>query len=134
MRRRPRLTRNLIDRVFGGVCGGLGSYLAINAWWIRALFMVFTLATFGFGALVYIVLWLVIPEQTLTDIALMDDERRTRPETLIVIGAGVILTGVLVLALNLGVFDGVAIEDFLPFVVILVGLSLFAQQLRRLAA
>jgi phage shock protein C len=134
MRRRPRLTRSLIDRVFGGVCGGLGSYLAINTWWVRALFVLLTVATFGFSIIVYVVLWFVLPEQTLTDIALMEDERRTRPETLILIGTGVILTGVIVLALNLGVFDEIGLESLLPFAIILVGLTLLAQQLRRLAA
>lgn len=134
MRRKPRLTRNLIDRVFGGICGGLGSYLAINAWWIRVLFILLTLATLGLGILVYIVLWQILPEQTLTDIALQDNNRRTRPETLILIGAGVILTGVLVLALNLGVFADLEIESVLPFVIVFIGLMLFAQQLRRLVA
>lgn len=135
MRRPPRLTRSLIDRVFGGICGGLGEYLALSAWWIRLLFVMLTLATLGFGALVYIVLWLILPEQTLKDIAVMANDRRTRPETLILIGAGVILTGMLVLALNLGVFAdlGIDAEAVVPFAIILFGLTLFAQQLRRLA-
>ena len=134
MRRSPRLTRSLIDRVFGGICGGLGDYLALNAWWIRLLFVLLTLATFGFGALVYLALWFILPEQALVDIALMDDARRTRPETLILIGAGVIITGMLVLALNLGVFDDLNLDSIAPFAIILLGLVLFAQQLRRLAA
>lgn len=134
MRRAPRLTRSMIDRVLSGVCGGLGDYLALNAWWIRALFVMLTLVTFGAGFLLYLLLWLILPQQSLVDIALSDDKRRTRPETLILIGAGVILTGIFVLALNLGVFRDVNLEVLLPFGIILFGFILFAQQLRRLAA
>lgn len=124
----------MLDRVFGGVCGGLGEYLALNAWWIRGLFIILAFATFGVGALIYLLLWLTLPEQTLSDIALAKTHNRTRPETLILIGGGVVITGVLVLALNLGVFSAFDVAALLPFGIILLGLVLFAQQLRRLSS
>ncbi len=124
----------MLDRVLGGVCGGLGDYLALNAWWIRALFIILAFATFGVGVLIYLFLWLTLPEQTLADIMLAKTQRRTRPETLILIGGGVVITGVLVLALNLGVFAEFNLSVVLPFGIILVGLVLFAQQLRRLSS
>lgn len=124
----------MLDRVLGGICGGLGEYLAFNAWWIRALFVILTIATFGFGALIYLFLWLTLPEQTLADIAITRTEQRSRPETLILIGGSVVITGILVLALNLGVFDAIDVSGALPFGIILAGVVLFAQQLRRLTS
>jgi len=124
----------MLDRVLGGVCGGLGEYLALNAWWIRGLFIILTFATFGVGILIYVLLWLTLPEQTLADIELAQTQRPTRPETLILIGGGVTLTGIFVLALNLGVFSEFDLSALLPFGIIFVGLILFAQQLRRLSS
>lgn len=134
MRQTPRLTRSLIDRTFGGVCGGLGTYLAINAWWVRVAFIALAIFTFGTGILVYLALWLALPEQNLVDLQGLTEEmnqRRVRPETMVLIGIGVTITGLLVLALNLGVLDNTNGGALLPFGIILLGLTLFAQQLRR---
>lgn len=135
MRRSGRLTRSLIDRTFGGVCGGLGTYLGISAWWVRIAFIVLSVFTLGAGILVYMVLWLALPEQTLADLRNFEESphHATQPETLVLIGGGVIITGILVLALNLGVLDEANSGALLPFGVILLGLTLFAQQLRRMS-
>lgn len=137
MRRTSRLTRSLIDRALGGVCGGLGTYLSINPWWVRIAFVALAIFTLGTGILVYIVLWLALPEQTLADLRGLNEDdmtRRVQPETLVLIGFGVIITGVLVLALNLGVLDNTNGGALLPFGIILLGLTLFAQQLRRISS
>ncbi len=56
-----RLYRSSDNKVIAGVCGGLGEYFDIDPMIIRALFV---LAFFmsGTGVLLYIVLWLIIPE------------------------------------------------------------------------
>ena len=55
------LHRSRDDRVLAGVAGGLGRHLGINAWWVRLAFLI--LAFFGgFGLLVYVAAWLVIPD------------------------------------------------------------------------
>jgi phage shock protein PspC (stress-responsive transcriptional regulator) len=57
-----RLYRSTTDKVIGGVCGGLGDYLNIDPVIVRIAFVL--LAVFGgSGVLVYIILWIVIPEQ-----------------------------------------------------------------------
>lgn len=56
-----RIYRNPDDRILGGVCGGLGAYFHINPLLFRILFIIFTFAG-GTGLLVYIILWIVIPE------------------------------------------------------------------------
>lgn len=127
-----RLTRSMIDRTFGGVCGGLSHYLGVNAWWVRVAFIALAIFTLGTGILIYLALWLAMPEQRLPELDQMTfGTRRTRPEALVLIGFGVIIAGILVLALNLGVLDNTNGGALLPFGVILLGLTLFAQQLRR---
>jgi len=43
------------------VCGGLGRQTPVNAWAWRLFFIALTLATLGTGALMYLVLWWVLP-------------------------------------------------------------------------
>jgi phage shock protein PspC (stress-responsive transcriptional regulator) len=58
-----RLHRSLADRWFGGVCGGLGELTRIPAWSWRILF-VLTAFLHGLGVLMYILLWIFVPDQT----------------------------------------------------------------------
>jgi phage shock protein PspC (stress-responsive transcriptional regulator) len=55
-----RLKRSRTDRVFGGVCGGLGAHTSVPAWAWRALFFL-TALSLGFGVIAYLALWLFIP-------------------------------------------------------------------------
>jgi phage shock protein PspC (stress-responsive transcriptional regulator) len=116
----------------GGICGGLGAYLGIDSWWVRAVFVVLGLFTAGTGILIYVALWYILPPQTLVDIEADEAHRSvTRPETLILIGGAVITMGIVVLARNLGVLSGDNGDAFLPLVVIVFGLTLLFKQLRR---
>lgn len=60
-----KLYRNTDDKVFGGVASGLGAYFGIDSVWIR-LIWVFLFFTWGTGVLLYIILWIVIPEAVTT--------------------------------------------------------------------
>lgn len=60
-----RRARN--DRWLGGVCGGIGARTGVESWIWRLVFALFT-ATFGFGLLIYILLWIFVPEDELTGI------------------------------------------------------------------
>ncbi|MFC3199673.1 PspC domain-containing protein [Parapedobacter deserti] len=55
-----KLMRDPDDKVFGGVCSGLGHYFGIEARWIR-LILVLLLIFGGTGLLLYIILWIVMP-------------------------------------------------------------------------
>ena len=57
------LRRSRRDRWLGGVCGGLDGVLHVEAWVWRLVFCVFTLITPGLGALVYLLMWLFVPEE-----------------------------------------------------------------------
>jgi phage shock protein C len=56
------LRRSSDDRIIGGVCGGLARYLGVDAVAVRLGFVVLTIAGGG-GILLYLVAWLLIPEQ-----------------------------------------------------------------------
>ncbi|HOW92709.1 MAG TPA: PspC domain-containing protein [Anaerolineaceae bacterium] len=57
-----RLFRAQQDRILGGVCAGLGKYLNIDSVLVRLFFIVFTMVG-GIGPLLYIILWIVVPEE-----------------------------------------------------------------------
>jgi phage shock protein PspC (stress-responsive transcriptional regulator) len=56
-----RMYRDPENRILGGVCAGMGAYWNIEPWIVRIIFLLFTLAG-GLGILVYIILWIVLPE------------------------------------------------------------------------
>lgn len=62
---RRRLYRDPDNRVFGGVCGGLGAYMDIDPVIIRVILVVLFFA-FGVGLLVYLIMWIVVPEARTT--------------------------------------------------------------------
>ncbi|HML20025.1 MAG TPA: PspC domain-containing protein [Aggregatilinea sp.] len=135
--RSQRLTRSLIDRVLGGVCGGLAAYIGVGPWWVRAVFVVLGVFTAGTGILLYLVLWLTLPAQTLEDLEDLSDRRtRTapRPETVILIGALVIAMGLILLARSLGMLDGANGDVFLSVMLLAFGLVLALKQLWRRTA
>ncbi|MFW5754898.1 MAG: PspC domain-containing protein, partial [Marinilabiliaceae bacterium] len=58
---RKQLFRDPDDRVFGGVCSGLGHYFNTGAALFRLLFVIATLF-YGSSLLIYIILWIAIPK------------------------------------------------------------------------
>ncbi len=133
--RGQRLTRNLTDRVLGGVCGGLGTYVGVNPWWVRTLFVILGLFTAGTGVLIYLALWFILPAQTLADIPAdaKKDERISLPETVVLVGIVVVVMGLIILARNLGILSGPGGDAFLPLVLIGFGFVLLIKQLWRAA-
>ena len=60
-----QFTRSRDDKMIAGVCGGIARYFNVDTTIVRLLFV---LAVFLGGAspLIYLVLWLVMPEQKAT--------------------------------------------------------------------
>jgi phage shock protein PspC (stress-responsive transcriptional regulator) len=56
------LRRSRTDRWIGGVCGGLAAASGVESWVWRLVFVLFTL-TFGFGFVIYLLLWIFVPEE-----------------------------------------------------------------------
>ena len=59
------LYRSRRDRVVGGVCGGIAEYSSLDATLLRVLMALFIV--FGVGLLVYLVMWIVIPNEPRSD-------------------------------------------------------------------
>jgi phage shock protein C len=57
-----RLYRSLNNRMFAGVAGGLAEYFNVDPVIIRLLLVVLMVAG-GPGILIYIVLWIIMPEE-----------------------------------------------------------------------
>ncbi|GIK54889.1 MAG: PspC domain-containing protein [Chloroflexi bacterium] len=57
-----KLYRSQSDRWLGGVCGGLGAYVGIDPTLIRILFVLLVIFGGG-GGLLYILLWIFIPQE-----------------------------------------------------------------------
>ncbi len=79
---RKKLFRDVDDKIIGGVCSGIANYFGINVWIPRVLFLlpilsflsgnwgdfsdVFRIGFSPSALIIYIILWLVIPEATTT--------------------------------------------------------------------
>jgi phage shock protein C len=60
-----QFTRSKNDKMIAGVCGGLARYFNIDPAIVRLLF-VLAVALGGASPLIYLVLWLVMPEEQAT--------------------------------------------------------------------
>ena len=58
-----RLYLSKKERMLGGVCAGLGEHLDIDPTVIRLIWAVVTVLSLGTGIVVYILAWILIPEE-----------------------------------------------------------------------
>jgi len=56
-----RLYRSKNNKVFGGVCGGLGDYFDVDPVLIRVIWVILGLS--GVGLLAYFIAWIIMPEK-----------------------------------------------------------------------
>lgn len=144
-----RLLRSRSDHVIGGVCGGLAKYLAVDVILVRLAFLALALVN-GLGILVYLVMWVVVPDEeaqgldaeasmraNLDEIrgearrvgrslrTSMGNERRTT-----VIGGLLILLGVMFLVDQFGL-NLISFRSFWPLFLIVLGVVLLLSYARR---
>lgn len=120
-----RLTRSSSERILGGVCAGLARYFDTDPLLIRLVFVMITLAH-GAGILLYVLLWVLMPEEGVEapptgsqviksgiegvkqDVARVAEQVRASAPSARRQGAwlGVLLVGIgaYLLAINMGVF------------------------------
>ena len=56
--------RSRHDRMIAGVCGGIAQRVGWNSTLLRVIFVIVSLASAAFpGILVYLILWLLMPEE-----------------------------------------------------------------------
>lgn len=57
-----RLYRSRNDRLLGGVCAGLADYFNIDPTIMRLLYILLCFVSLGSGVVIYVVLWVIVPE------------------------------------------------------------------------
>lgn len=126
------LMRSASDTVVFGVCGGLSQRLGINSSLVRLVFVVLGLAS-GVGIALYLLLALVLPleghggaKNPLQQLSRNVEELvATLPARRQGLGIALIVVGVLVLLVQLGLFEWLTWERIWPLLIILVGVALF---------
>lgn len=63
--RSRKIYRDTVNSVIGGVCSGLGQFFGLDPVWMRIFFILLTIFG-GSGILIYIILWIIIPEAKTT--------------------------------------------------------------------
>lgn len=58
-----KLRRSKSDRMVAGVCGGIAQLLNVDAAVIRIILVAATLLGFGTGAVLYLICWMLMPEE-----------------------------------------------------------------------
>jgi len=60
-----RLHRSKTDRMIAGVCGGIAEYFGMDPSLVRIIYVLVSIFSVAFpGILVYIVLWIIVPESS----------------------------------------------------------------------
>jgi phage shock protein PspC (stress-responsive transcriptional regulator) len=57
-----KLYRSKSQKMLGGVCGGIAEYFDMDVSIVRILWAIITIASIGFGILVYILMVIIFPE------------------------------------------------------------------------
>ena len=61
-RRNKRFTRSSSNKMIGGVCAGIANYFGWDVSIVRVVYTLASIFTAFSGAIVYIILWIIIPE------------------------------------------------------------------------
>lgn len=151
---KTKLYRSQTDSMIGGVCGGLGQYLGIDSTIVRLFFVLLVLGN-GVGVLIYLVLWLIVPregqaeEATVEETiragageiaerarALGDDLREAarspNPQAGLIIGAALIVLGVVFLLQNLDIawLRWLNFDVLWPVLLVVAGLALLLRRVK----
>ena len=130
------ISRSRQNRIFGGVSGGLADYLSIDVLVIRIL-LVASVFLSGIGILLYLIMWIVLPEEKIIDFASSEwnsgasstsdpDVNFTIPQKKdkngqVIFGVVLIIIGVFFLGIE--VFSFLNFIDLLP--ILLVGFGIY---------
>lgn len=136
-----KLYRSKKDRIIAGVCGGLGEYLEIDSVFFRLAFVLLTLAG-GAGILIYLIMFIIIPEEG-EEAKPLDSkeykENRTREikeltqkhsgKGKLTVGVILILLGIIFLAESY-LPEDFNLEKLWPLVLIVIGVLVLAKKNR----
>jgi phage shock protein PspC (stress-responsive transcriptional regulator) len=117
--------RSFTDRVFGGVCGGLGAVFPLNAWWFRVLFLVMSIVSMGAFAALYLLLWWIVPQESLAQ-----RRRGSSGRLLLAILLTVLTVGGWVASLNGVLLSPSGTDLYWPIILMALGVVFFLRQVR----
>jgi len=134
-----KLYRSRKFRVLGGVAGGLAEYFGLDPILMRVIFVLFTLIN-GIGVLLYIIFWIIIPEEPFevaynidkdtpkdTADANIDSQKITiehkrNGSGRVILGVILIIIGLLFLAERF--IPAFYFEDIIPLTLVIIGIFL----------
>lgn len=145
-----KMQRSATDKKLGGVCAGIAAYLGVDVTIIRVAFVIGTLA-WGATLLLYVILWMVMPEENLyyssynsfygtqtgtTDSSpdnhtqsTTDIKQKTSSMT-IPVGIIMIIFGAIMLAANF--IPQIDFTDLFPLVIVAIGIILIMNGLQKI--
>lgn len=130
-----RLYRSRTDRWIAGVCGGLAEYMNVDTTAVRIAFVLLALWQ-GFGALVYLLMVIMVPDEPLAEMVTEpglpapppnEDEGSSRSRTL---GAILIVGGVYLLLRQAALFTGLVSDRGIGVILIIGGVILLLMRSR----
>lgn len=141
-----RLMRSETDKMFAGVCGGIGAYLGVDSVFVRLAFLLLFFAS-GVGLLLYVVLMIIMPSelnqvQTPSEAAHENMDQfgknvtsgmkraRQHPQGPTIAAGLLIALGIYLLLNNLGWLNWLSAGLFWPLALIGLGLFLILRRSR----
>ena len=146
-----KLYRSRTNRSLGGVCAGLSRYLNVDVSWVRIVFMLLAV-TNGVGLWLYLALWLALPLEGAEEAGLEDNIRASaaemrgrlgglgrqaertigeaNPQTALLVGAGLVLLGALMLLRRFGWFHWLNLGYLWPLLLVALGVWLLVRYIR----
>lgn len=118
--------RSKTNRTVAGVCGGLGEYFGIDATLVRLVFVVLAFLG-GSGILLYIALWLLVPENPSGEIS-HDPPALQNPQSRKWWGIFLVGFGSYFLLQNMGVLDWISISALWPIAFIVIGIVILVKR------
>ncbi len=136
---KKKLYRSSRAKVVAGVCAGLGEYFEVDPVLVRALFVVGLLSG-GLGAMFYIVMWVIMPneETVLTSEPQMEHSENAEINDPVfsekhkgTVVTGLILVGLGAFFLIRELFPSFSLEYVFPIMLIAVGAIIVFNALRK---
>ena len=122
-----RLYRSNTQKIFGGVCGGIGEYFDVDPVLVRIIAVILAFGP-GVGVLAYIIAWIIMPERPGDVIPV---ESTSRPASWHKYLPGLILMGIGVLLLVRDFWFWFGWDELWPIVLIGIGVALIMRSGRK---
>ncbi|MBN2746652.1 MAG: PspC domain-containing protein [Bacteroidales bacterium] len=125
------LKRNNKNGIIGGVAAGFSDYFGIDSWIIRLIFIILFFT--GGGIIIYLIMWIAIPETNNQNYTDMERQHETKPQKS---DNGNIIAGVLLITIGglfliTRYFPQIDFRDIWPWSLIVIGILLLFKGLNK---